>query len=44
VTAPPRARILGVDLTLPLLIALGFGLLVGAVRAARRELGSGPGA
>ena len=42
VSAPPRARILGVDLTLPLFIALGFGFLVWAVRAARREFGSGP--
>ena len=44
VTGPPRARILGIDLTLPLFIALGFGFLVWAVRAARREFGSGPGA
>ena len=39
VMSPPRVRIGGVDLTLPLLITLGLGALVWAVRTARREHG-----
>jgi hypothetical protein len=37
--ASPRVRVLGVELTLPLLLALGFGALALAVHKVRRELG-----
>ena len=42
VTALPRARVLGVDLTIPLLVAMGLAGLWFAVRTVRRTVGSDP--